>query len=212
MTPARGHLHGDPARLRHPDGRPDSYPRPENDAARRALRAAIVIPVAAALSFAIAGPTQTPVFTLVGSIALLIVANFPGTTGNRALGYLGLAVNGAILITLGTVAAPHVWVAVPLCFVVGALVSILGLLSEIIAASQRATLMTFVLPICIVPTGPVSDRLLGWVLALTVCVPAALFLFPRATTRNCATMPDACAQSWPTCWTETATRTRLGPN
>ncbi|MCB0932962.1 MAG: FUSC family protein [Mycobacterium sp.] len=151
---------------------------PENDAARRALRAAIVIPVAAALSFAIAGPTQTPVFTLVGSIALLIVANFPGTTGNRALGYLGLAVNGAILITLGTVAAPHVWVAVPLCFVVGALVSILGLLSEIIAASQRATLMTFVLPICIVPTGPVSDRLLGWVLALTVCVPAALFLFP----------------------------------
>lgn len=151
---------------------------PENDGARRALRAAIVIPLAAGLSFAIAGPTQTPVFTLIGSIALLIVANFPGTTANRALGYFGLGVNGVVLITLGTLAAPHIWVAVPLCFVVGALVSILGLLSEIIAAGQRATLMTFVLPVCLTPTGPLADRLLGWLMALTVCVPAALLLFP----------------------------------
>ena len=151
---------------------------PRNDGARRALRAAIIIPVAAALSYAIAGPTQTPVFTLVGSIGLLIVADFPGTTSNRALGYCWLGFTGFVLITLGTLAAPHLWVAVPLCFVVGALVSILGLLSEIVAAGQRATLMTFVLPICITPTGPLSDRLLGWLLALTICVPAALFLFP----------------------------------
>ncbi|WP_220040511.1 hypothetical protein, partial [Nonomuraea aridisoli] len=26
--------------------------------------------------------------------------------------------------------------------------------------------------------GPIADRLLGWVIALVVCVPAALFLFP----------------------------------
>ena len=48
------------------------------DGFRKALRAAIFIPIAAAASFAVAGDTQTPVFTILGSIALLIAADFPG--------------------------------------------------------------------------------------------------------------------------------------
>ena len=171
---------------------------PDRDALRRAVRAAIVIPVAAGLSFAIAGPSQTPVFTLVGSIALLIVSNFPGTLSTRALAYVGLAINGVVLITLGSLAAPHPWVAVLLSFVVGAVVSVLGLLSEVVAAGQRATLMLFILPVCIRPVGPISDRLLGWILAVTICVPAALFLFPpshtfelrRQAARVCAALAD----------------------
>jgi hypothetical protein len=35
----------------------------------------------------------------------------------------------------------------------------------------------FVLPACI-PVGPLPERLLGWLIALALCVPAALFLFP----------------------------------
>lgn len=150
---------------------------PGHDGLRRALRAAVAIPIAAALSYLIADNAQTPVFTLVGSMALMVAADFPGSVPNRALAYGSLAVNGAILITLGTWAAPHPWIAVPLCFAVGALVSVLGLLSEIIAAGQRAMLMTFLLPVC-VPGGTLDQRLLGWLLALLVCVPAALFLFP----------------------------------
>jgi uncharacterized membrane protein YccC len=50
-------------------------------------------------------------------------------------------------------------------------------LSETIAAGQRATLLTFVLPAC-TPPGPISDRLLGWAIALAICVPASLFLLP----------------------------------
>lgn len=150
---------------------------PGRDGLRRALRAAIAIPIAAALSYLIADNTQTPVFTLVGSMALMVAADFPGSLPNRALAYGSLAVNGTVLIALGTWAAPHPWIAVVLCFAVGALVSFLGLLSEIIAASQRAMLMTFLLPVC-VPVGPMDQRLAGWLLALVVCVPAALFLFP----------------------------------
>lgn len=150
---------------------------PSRDGLRRALRAGITIPLAALVSFLVAGPTQAPVFTLVGSIALLIAADFPGSPGNRALGYASLAVNGTILIILGTWAAPHHVIAVLLCFAVGALVSFLGLLSEVAAAGQRATLMTFLLPVCL-PDGPLGERLLGWLLALAMCVPAALFLFP----------------------------------
>ena len=150
---------------------------PGHDGLRRALRAAIAIPLAATISYLIAGNAQTPVFTLVGSIALMVAADFPGALAARALAYGSLGVNGAILIALGTWAAPHPWVAVPLCFAVGALVSLLGLLSEIIAAGQRAMLMAFLLPVC-APVGPVDERLLGWLLALLVCVPVALFLFP----------------------------------
>ena len=46
---------------------------PKYDALRRALRAAIVLPVAAAVSFAVAGGSQTPLFTIFGSVALLIL-------------------------------------------------------------------------------------------------------------------------------------------
>ena len=151
---------------------------PEGDAGRRALRAAIVIPVAAAVSFAVAGLTQTPMFTIVGSIALLIVADFPGDVRTRALAYLGLGGTGAALIVVGTLAAPIPWVSIPLCFAVGVLVSFLGLLSEVVAAGQRAVLTAFLLALCTVPVGPLPDRLLGWLIALVICVPAALFLFP----------------------------------
>jgi len=171
---------------------------PERDAARRALRAAIFIPLAAAASFAVAGDNQTPIFTILGSIALLIAADFPGSVGTRALGYFGLAINGVVLITVGTLAAPHPWVAVPLCFGVGMAVNFIGLLSEVIAAGQRATLMIFILPVCIRPVAPLGDRIFGWVIALLICVPAALFVFPprydselrRQATRVCAALAD----------------------
>lgn len=151
---------------------------PGYDGARRALRAGIVIPIVALVSHLLADGTQAPAFAVFGSISLLIVSNFPGPLATRALAFCGLAVTGAILISVGTLAAPYPWLAVPLCFAVGAGVSLLGLLSEIFAASQRAALMAFLLPVCTIPAGPVDERLLGWLIALLICVPAALFLFP----------------------------------
>jgi hypothetical protein len=150
---------------------------PEFDALRRALRAAIVVPMAAAVSFAVGGGSQTPLFTIFGSVALLILVDFPGNRPARALAYCGLGFNGAILITLGTVVAPYPWLSVALMFVLGVAVIFAGVLSEIVAAGQRATLLMFVLPAC-TPVGPLPERLLGWLIALGLCVPAALFLFP----------------------------------
>lgn len=150
---------------------------PEHDALRRALRAAIMLPVAAAVGFGVGGGPQTPLFTIFGSVALLIMVDFPGNRPARALAYGGLAFNGAVLITVGTLVSPHPWLSVATMFALGVAVTFSGVLSEIIAAGQRATLMTFVLPAC-TPVGPIADRLLGWLLALAVCVPAALFVLP----------------------------------
>ena len=157
-----------------------------------------MVPVAAGVGFAAGGGSQTPLFTIFGSVALLILVDFPGNRPARALAYAGLGFNGLVLITLGTLVAPHPWVSVAVMFVLGVVVTFSGVLSEIIAAGQRATLLTFVLPACM-PVGPIADRLLGWLIALTVCVPAALFVFPprhhdelrRDAARVCNRLADA---------------------
>ena len=149
---------------------------PERDGLRRAVRAAVIVPIAAAVSFRI-GASQTPLFTIFGSFALMVLADFPGDRQNRAVAYAGLGFNGAVLITVGTLVAPVPWLAVTAMFLLGIAVTFAGVLSETIAAGQRATLLTFVLPAC-TPPGPISDRLLGWAIALAICVPASLFLLP----------------------------------
>ena len=150
---------------------------PEHDAFRRAIRAAIVLPIAAFVGFAVGSGSQTPLFAIFGSVALLITVDFPGSRPARALAYGGLGVNGAILITLGSLVAPIPWLAVTMMFVLGVAVTFSGVLSEFMAAGQRSTLLTFVLPVC-TPPGPIPERLLGWVIALALAVPAALFLLP----------------------------------
>lgn len=171
---------------------------PDNDALRRAIRAATVVPLAAALSFTVAGDSaQTPLFTIFGSVALLVFSDFPGNRQNRAVAYAGLGLNGCLMITLGTLVAPHPWPAVLAMFVLGVLVTFSGVFSETIAAGQRATLLTFVLPAC-TPPGPIGERLLGWAIALAVCVPAALFVLAprhhgqlrRRAARACSTLAD----------------------
>lgn len=149
---------------------------PDFDAARRATRAGLVVPVAATVGFTV-GSGQTPLFTIFGSIALLIVVDFPGNRGGRAVAYVGLGVVGAGLIVLGTLVAPSPWLAVAVTLVLGAVVTLAGVLSTAIAAARRAILLPFVLPAC-TPPGPIPERLLGWFIAVAVCVPAALFVLP----------------------------------
>lgn len=67
---------------------------PECDGARRALRAAVAIPVASGLGAATGRPDIT-LFAIFGSIALLIVADFPGNRNARALSYTWLGSVGA---------------------------------------------------------------------------------------------------------------------
>jgi len=150
---------------------------PERDALRRAVRAAIVVPIVGAVAFAVGGGSQTPMFAIFGSVSLLVMVDFPGNRAARAVAYGGLGFNGAVLITLGSLVAPIPWLAVITMFLLAVAVTFSGVLSEIVAAGQRSTLLTFVLPVC-TPPGPIPERLFGWFIALALAVPAALFLLP----------------------------------
>lgn len=150
---------------------------PEHDALRRAARAAIIVPVAAAFTRIVAPGTDAPLYTLLGAFWLMVIVDFPGNRQNRAVAYLGLGLNGVILLTLGTLVGPIPWLAVTLMFVLGVAVTLAGVLSETLSAGQRVTLLLYVWPVC-TPVGPIGERLLGWLIALAICIPAALFFIP----------------------------------
>ncbi|HTX96881.1 MAG TPA: FUSC family protein [Mycobacterium sp.] len=150
---------------------------PEHDGLRRAIRAGITVPLATGFSLAVVGGTAAPLFTLLGAFWLMVVTDFPGNRQNRALAYLGLGLNGCVLVALGTWVAPIGWLAVTLTFVLGVAVTVAGVASETVSAGQRATLLFFVWPVC-TPVGPIGERLLGLLISYAICIPASLFLLP----------------------------------
>jgi len=170
---------------------------PERDALRRAMRAAIVVPLAAGFTVVVVGGTVAPLFTLLGAFWLLVTTEFPGNRQQRGVAYLGMALNMSLLITIGTVFAPIAWLAVTFMFFLGVAVTLAGVASATMSAGQRAILLSYVWPVC-TPVGPISERLLGWLIAVVICVPAALFFLPprhydelrRHVGRVCAALAD----------------------
>jgi hypothetical protein len=170
---------------------------PERDALRRAIRAAIMVPLTAGFAFVVVGGKVTPLYALLGAFWLLVVTEFPGNRQQRGVAYLGLTVNGIVLIAIGTLVAPIAWLAVTLMFFLAVAVTLAGMLSTTMSAGQRATLLFYVWPVC-TPVGPIGERLLGWLIAVVVCVPAALFFLPprhygalrRHVSQVCAALAD----------------------
>jgi fusaric acid resistance family protein len=150
---------------------------PDRDGLRRGIRAAIMVPLTTGFSLVVVGGTAAPLFAVLGAYWLMVVTDFPGNRQNRAVAYLGLGVNGSILIALGTLVTRVAWLAVTLMLVLGVAVTLAGVVSETMSAGQRATLLCYVWPVC-TPVGPVDERLLGWLIAVVMCVPAELFLLP----------------------------------
>ena len=174
---------------------------PENDGFRRALRAALVVPLAGAASFLMADNNpQTPLYTIFGSVALLVFSDFPGNRQNRAVAYAGLALSGFVMITLGTLVAPHPVPSVLLMFALGVVVSFSGVFSETIAAGQRATLVTFVLPACTPPDRSRTGCWGGPSRWRSACRPRCSSSHPVITVSSGGT-PRGPVAPWPTGWT-----------
>ena len=144
-----------------------------------ALRAAIVVPLAFALSLVAIDSKQMALFAAFGSMSLLVFVDFGGAPRARLRAYLLLVAAGAVLIALGTLCSRSSWLATVAMGVVAFAILFAGVLDDYIAASHAAAILTFVLGVMVpADAAAIPTRLAGWGLAGALCIPATLLLWP----------------------------------
>jgi uncharacterized membrane protein YccC len=165
-------------------------------ATRRAARTAIVMPALLALGSQVIGNAGVATFGAFGAFALLLLADFGGTLAERLAAQASLVVVGCVFIALATFVSGTPWMAAVAMFVVGLLVLFAGVVSSTLVGASTSILLSFILPVATPgAVGEAPDRLLGWLLAGVVSLPAVTLLWPaprREPLRNAAA--EACRQ------------------
>ena len=106
---------------------------------RKALRVAIVMPLAYLFAMYVLHIPDGVVFTVFGTFALLAFSDFGGPLKDRAKAYVITGCAGMVAIALGTVAALNPWVAVAGTFVVGGALTFAGVLRGYVTAATMAS-------------------------------------------------------------------------
>ena len=171
-----------------PDGAADSLPPslvdrwkardPGLSATKRSVRAAVLVPSVFAIAEFGIGNSQTTLFAVFGSFALLLFADFGGPTRARLRANLGLFATGAVLIVVGTLCSSHAATAVIGMAVFGFAVLFAGAVSPQAAVGATAALLTFVLPVAVpADASATGSRLVGWALAGALSIPAIMLVW-----------------------------------
>jgi hypothetical protein len=148
-------------------------------ALRRAGRTAIVMPATFAVGDVVIGDTTTAAFAAFGSFSSLLLFDPPGPVRARLRAQLALALAGAVLVCLGTLAEQTVATAAIATAIVAFGIIFSGVVSSLLAAATTSLLLAFILSVCL--PGPVSsipDRLAGWGLASAGALLAVALLWP----------------------------------
>jgi uncharacterized membrane protein YccC len=148
-------------------------------ALRRAARTAIVMPALFAFGVKVIGDPTLATFAAFGSFALLLLVDFGGSIRQRVQSQVALAVTGAVLVCLGTLASRSAGLAAVAMALVGFAVLFAAVVSSVLASATTALLLAFILPVT--QPGPVSSlpqRLEGWGLASAVALVAIIVLWP----------------------------------
>jgi len=152
---------------------------PGFSALRRAGRAAIVVPLLFLVGSQVLRNPEVALFGAFGSFAMLLFVDFSGPLRERIQAQLALAVAGAALVTLGTLASSPVWLSAVAMAVVAFGVLFAGSVSSVIASASTSLLLAFILPVTLSGTAAsIGPRLLGWGLAAVVSVVAISVLWP----------------------------------
>src|SRR3954469_1932625 len=148
-------------------------------ATRRAARAALLMPAMFALGKEVIGDPMVATFAAFGSFALLLLVDFPGPLRVRLQDQAWLAVTGAVLVALGTLASSATWLAAVAMTVVAFCVLFAGVVSSVLAGATTALLIAFILPVSLVgPASQIPARLAGWGLASVASLFAISLLWP----------------------------------
>jgi uncharacterized membrane protein YccC len=153
-------------------------------ALRRAARAAVVMPAMFAVADKVIGNPAVATFTAFGSFAMLVLVDFGGRLQERLEAQAALAVAGAVLVCLGTLASRSTPLAAVSMTVVAFAVLFAGVVSSVLAGASTSLLLAFILPVSIpAPASAIPDRLAGWGLAAAAGLVAISVLWP-APARN----------------------------
>ncbi|MGA8746430.1 MAG: FUSC family protein [Solirubrobacterales bacterium] len=153
---------------------------PGKFALKNAIRAAIVVPAAFAISLEVVGLTEMALFAGFGSIALLVFVDFGGSWRQRLGAYLMLVGGGAILIAIGTLCSQTTWLAVGAMAITAFTIVFAGILDGYVAAAQSAAILAFVLALMVpAASAAIPTRLAGWALAAAFSIAATFLLWPR---------------------------------
>ena len=162
-------------------------------ALRRGVRAAIGVPITAALALVVLPHSPAGIVAAFGSLCLIALCDFGGTLRRRLVSLLGAGAVGAILITIGVLASQNTVAAVVVTLVVGSALALSPVLrGSIGSAAQAMTIMYVVAITAGIPADQVIKPVIAWTLALVVAIPLTLWVLPR---RNLAPVRCACAQA-----------------
>src|SRR6202453_5375645 len=143
--------------------RPAWWPAWSVPAAMRTVRVVLVIPPVLALTYEGFGNLQMALFAACGGFASLIFASFGGTTRDKLVAHLGLAVTGSIGLIIGTAVSPVKWMAVGVTIPVAFGIFFAGVGGPNAASGVAGALLGYVLPVASAGTvSMIPDRLYGW--------------------------------------------------
>src|SRR5713226_8129167 len=157
-------------------------------ALRRAVRAAIVIPIAFAFADLGLREPQIVIFVVFGCFSLLVISDFGGMRRPRAIAYLTATIVGAALVALGTFVTSSAWLAAVVMGLVGFAISFSRTFGGYVAEANIGMLLAFVIAVTIPGSADVVPaRVGGWAIAGLISTGAAVALWPlfeRVTTHH----------------------------
>lgn len=135
------------------------------------------MPLCFLLATLLPGDAAMP-FAAFGSFILLAMVTFAGRPLPRAIAWAGLVLAGCLFIAAGTWLSQFTALAALAAGLVSFLVCYSGVINPYFAAARNGGVLLIALPLMIeAPASEIDERLLGWLLACVVCIPATYLIW-----------------------------------